>query len=213
MMGKQRTLKPNLDMNHKKRIFYIALISFALLLPQYSEGDEAPVLNDTSKEKGSFGVLPSQKKQQLMVFILDDKDRNPFVIAKEENKVVEGVSSHSEETKIRSILESLKVNGISRGDNGYKVQLGGLILKPGRLLPRIIEGQSDDLMVKNISPTNIEIMWVGDEEADKPRVMLIPVDLDPKVGVVLPLNAKNNESAGSRLVYIKKKDPSEKNDN
>lgn len=206
MMGKQRTLKPNLDMNHKKRIFYITLISFALLLPQYSEGDE-------SKDNGSFGVLPSQKKQQLMVFILDDKDRNPFVIAKEENKIVEGVSSHSEETKIRSILESLKVNGISRGDNGYKVQLGGLILKPGRLLPRIIEGQSDDLMVKNISPTNIEIMWVGDEEADKPRVMLIPVDLDPKVGVVLPLNAKNNESAGSRLVYIKKKDLSEKNDN
>ena len=79
--------------------------------------------------------------------------------------------------------------------------------------PRIIEGQSDDLMVKNISPTNIEISWVGDEEADKPRVMLIPVDLDPKVGVVLPLNSKNNESAGSRLVYIKKKDLSEKNDN
>ena len=206
MMGKQRTLKPNLDMNHKKRIFYITLISFALLLPQYSEGDE-------SKDNGSFGVLPSQKKQQLMVFILDDKDRNPFVIAKEENKIVEGVSSHSEETKIRSILESLKVNGISRGDNGYKVQLGGLILKPGRLLPRIIEGQSDDLMVKNISPTNIEITWVGDEEADKPRVMLIPVDLDPKVGVVLPLNAKNDESAGSRLVYIKKKGLSEKNDN
>lgn len=205
-MGKQRTLKPNLDMNHKKRIFYITLISFALLLPQYSEGDE-------SKDNASFGVLPSQKKQQLMVFILDDKDRNPFVIAKEENKIVEGVSSHSEETKIRSILESLKVNGISRGDNGYKVQLGGLILKPGRLLPRIIEGQSDDLMVKNISPTNIEITWVGDEEADKPRVMLIPVDLDPKVGVVLPLNAKNDESAGSRLVYIKKKDLSEKNDN
>ena len=205
-MGKQRTLKPNLDMNHKKRIFYITLISFALLLPQYSEGDE-------SKDNASFGVFPSQKKQQLMVFILDDKDRNPFVIAKEETKIVEGVSSHSEETKIRSILESLKVNGISRGDNGYKVQLGGLILKPGRLLPRIIEGQSDDLMVKNISPTNIEIMWVGDEEADKPRVMLIPVDLDPKVGVVLPLNAKNDESAGSRLVYIKKKDLSEKNDN
>ena len=136
-MGKQRTLKPNLDMNHKKRIFYITLISFALLLPQYSEGDE-------SKDNASFGVLPSQKKQQLMVFILDDKDRNPFVIAKEENKIVEGVSSHSEETKIRSILESLKVNGISRGDNGNKVQLGGLILKPGRLLPRIIEGQSDD---------------------------------------------------------------------
>ena len=196
MKGKQRTPKPNLDMNHKKRIFYITLIIFALLLPQYSEGDESPVLNDESKENGSFGVLPGQKKQQLMVFILD-----------------EGVSSHSEETKIRSILESLKVNGISRGDNGYKVQLGGLILKPGRLLPRIIEGQSDDLMVKNISPTNIEITWVGDEEADKPRVMLIPVDLDPKVGVVLPLNAKNNESAGSRLVYIKKKDLSEKNDN
>ena len=206
MMGKQRTLKLNLDMNHKKRIFYITVISLALLLPQYSEGDE-------SKDNGSFGVLPSQKKQQLMVFILDDKDRNPFVIAKEENKIVEGVSSHSEETKIRSILESLKVNGISRGDNGYKVQLGGLILKPGRLLPRIIEGQSDDLMVKKISPTNIEITWVGDEEADKPRVMLISVDLDPKVGVVLPLNAKNDESAGSRLVYIKKKDLSEKNDN
>ena len=155
----------------------------------------------------------SEESLDLMHILQQKTNLSQRQIAKEENKVVEGVSSHSEETKIRSILESLKVNGISRGDNGYKVQLGGLILKPGRLLPRIIEGQSDDLMVKNISPTNIEIMWVGDEEADKPRVMLIPVDLDPKVGVVLPLNAKNNESAGSRLVYIKKKDLSEKNDN
>ena len=34
------------------------------------------------------------KKATVNGFILDDKDRNPFVIAKEENKIVEGVSSH-----------------------------------------------------------------------------------------------------------------------
>ena len=119
-----------------------------------------------------------------MNFIIGDKDRNPFVVPKKEAAVVQGVNSHSEETKIRTILESLKVNGISKGKDGYKVQLGGIILSQGRVLPRIMGGQSDDLIVKEISSKKIEIVWAGDEEADKPRVMSISFDLEPRVGVV-----------------------------
>ena len=122
-----------------------------------------------------------------------------------ETAVVQGVNSHSEETKIRTILESLKVNGISKGKDGYKVQLGGIILSQGRVLPRIMDGQSDELIVKEISSKKIEIVWAGDEEADKPRVMSISFDLEPRVGVVLPVDPKP-KSENSKLVYTDKKE-------
>ena len=70
---------------------------------------------------------------------------------------------------------------------------------------RIMDGQSDDLIVKEISSKKIEIVWAGDEEADKPRVMSISFDLEPRVGVVLPVNPKP-KSENSKLVYTDKKE-------
>lgn len=170
-----------------------------------SKGELTKEVDNQLGEMGDIGVLPEQKKKRLMNFIIGDKDRNPFVVPKNEAAVVQGVNSHSEETKIRTILESLKVNGISKGKDGYKVQLGGIILSQGRVLPRIMDGQSDDLIVKEISSKKIEIVWAGDEEADKPRVMSISFDLEPRVGVVLPVNPKP-KSENSKLVYTDKKE-------
>ena len=177
----------------------------SLFITKPSKGDLTKEVDNQLGEMGDIGVLPEQKKKRLMNFIIGDKDRNPFVVPKKEAAVVQGVNSHSEETKIRTILESLKVNGISKGKDGYKVQLGGIILSQGRVLPRIMDGQSDDLIVKEISSKKIEIVWAGDEEADKPRVMSISFDLEPRVGVVLPVDPKP-KSENSKLVYTDKKE-------
>ena len=189
----------------RKRIDFIIFFALCCFITQPSKGDLTKEEDNQLGEIGDIGVLPEQKKKRLMNFIIGDKDRNPFVVPKKEAAVVQGVNSHSEETKIRTILESLKVNGISKGKDGYKVQLGGIILSQGRVLPRIMDGQSDDLIVKEISSKKIEIVWAGDEEADKPRVMSILFDLEPRVGVVLPVYPKP-KSENSKLVYTDKKE-------
>ena len=189
----------------RKRIDFIIFLVLCFFITKPSKGDLTKEVDNQLGEMGDIGVLPEQKKKRLMNFIIGDKDRNPFVVPKKEAAVVQGVNSHSEETKIRTILESLKVNGISKGKDGYKVQLGGIILSQGRVLPRIMDGQSDDLIVKEISSKKIEIVWAGDEEADKPRVMSISFDLEPRVGVVLPVNPKP-KSENSKLVYTDKKE-------
>ena len=189
----------------RKRIDFIIFLVLCFFITKPSKGDLTKEVDNQLGEMGDIGVLPEQKKKRLMNFIIGDKDRNPFVVPKKETAVVQGVNSHSEETKIRTILESLKVNGISKGKDGYKVQLGGIILSQGRVLPRIMDGQSDDLIVKEISSKKIEIVWAGDEEADKPRVMSISFDLEPRVGVVLPVDPKP-KSENSKLVYTDKKE-------
>ena len=189
----------------RKRIDFIIFLVLCFFITKPSKGELTKEVDNQLGEMGDIGVLPEQKKKRLMNFIIGDKDRNPFVVPKKEAAVVQGVNSHSEETKIRTILESLKVNGISKGKDGYKVQLGGIILSQGRVLPRIMDGQSDDLIVKEISSKKIEIVWAGDEEADKPRVMSISFDLEPRVGVVLPVDPKP-KSENSKLVYTDKKE-------
>lgn len=197
--------KHSVQMIFRKRIDFIIFLALCLFITKPSKGDLTKEVDNQLGEMGDIGVLPEQKKKRLMNFIIGDKDRNPFVVPKKETAVVQGVNSHSEETKIRTILESLKVNGISKGKDGYKVQLGGIILSQGRVLPRIMDGQSDDLIVKEISSKKIEIVWAGDEEADKPRVMSISFDLEPRVGVVLPVDPKP-KSENSKLVYTDKKE-------
>ena len=109
-------------------------------------------------------------------------------------------------------MDSLVVNGISRGANSYKVQLGGLILEKGKILPRLINDQTDDLKVTEITSSKVQITWVGDEEADKPRVMTIPIELEPKVGVELPSALSKSLPLDSKLIYINKKSEKDRDD-
>ena len=72
-------------------------------------------------------------------------------------------------------------------------------------MPRLIRDQTDDLKVTEITSSKVQITWVGDEEADKPRVMTIPIELEPKVGVVLPSVLSKDPPLDSKLIYINNK--------
>ena len=99
------------------------------------------------------------------------------------------------------------MSGVAKGLNGYKVQLGGVILAEGRKMPKVIHGQTDDLIVTKITPSLVEITWAGDEEADEPRKLTIEVDLKPKIGIVLPVPSNINASSSSQLVYLNEEEP------
>ena len=189
------------------------LLSILIVLSIHSNGEDLFSPGQVDEKNGDLGISPEEKKEQILAFTLTDEERNPFVISKNEVDIEDGTnSSYSEETKIRTILESLVVNGISRGTNSYKVQLGGIILEEGKILPRLIRDQTDDLQVTEITSSKVQITWVGDEEADKPRVMTIPIELEPKVGVVLPSVFSKSPPLDSKLIYINKKSKKDRDD-
>jgi len=148
-----------------------------------------------------IGVLPHEKESMIKAFVLRQEERNPFADRTKGEKGQPAEDSQSEDSRIRLALESFSVSGIARGQDGYKAQLGGIILSEGNLIPRLIPGQSDDLRVTKITPELVEITWVADEEADKPRKITLEIDLDPRVGVLLPTAAKDGSSVAARLVY------------
>ncbi|MDA7681937.1 hypothetical protein N8603_06090 [Verrucomicrobiales bacterium] len=188
-------------------------LSIVIVFSNHSNGEDLFFLDQRDEQKSNLGILPKQKKERILAFTLNDEERNPFVISKNDIDAEDGTnSSYSEETKIRTILESLVVNGISRGAHSYKVQLGGLILEEGKILPRLISDQTDDLKVTEITSSKVQITWVGDEEADKPRVMTIPIELEPKVGVVLPSVYSKSPPSDSKLIYINKKSEKDRGD-
>tara|TARA_B100000902_G_C27070023_1_gene793531 strand:+ start:109 stop:723 length:615 start_codon:yes stop_codon:yes gene_type:complete len=182
------------------------LLIILVIFSNHSNGDDLFSSGHMNEENGNLGISPKEKKEQILASILTDEERNPFVVSKNDVDIEDGTnSSYSEETKIRTILESLVVNGISRGTNSYKVQLGSIILEEGKILPRLIRDQTDDLKVTEITSSKVQITWVGDEEADKPRVMTIPIELEPKVGVVLPSVLSKDPPLDSKLIYINNK--------
>lgn len=199
----------------KKFLIFNLSVSLSLVIVflDHSNGEDLFFPDQMNEQKSNLGILPKQKKERILEFTLTDEERNPFVISKNDIDIEEGSnSSYSEETKIRSILDSLVVNGISRGANSYKVQLGGLILEKGKILPRLINDQTDDLKVTEITSSKVQITWVGDEEADKPRVMTIPIELEPKVGVELPSAFSKSLPLDSKLIYINKKSEKDRDD-
>ena len=199
----------------KKFLIFNLSVSLSLVIVflDHSNGEDLFFPDQMNEQKSNLGILPKQKKERILEFTLTDEERNPFVISKNDIDIEEGSnSSYSEETKIRSILDSLVVNGISRGANSYKVQLGGLILEKGKILPRLINDQTDDLKVTEITSSKVQITWVGDEEADKPRVMTIPIELEPKVGVELPSAFSKSLPLDSNLIYINKKSEKDRDD-
>ncbi len=158
---------------------------------------------DSPNSAAEVGVLPKQKEEMVKDYLLDGSERNPFA---RRNKAAAGgveVDTESEEARIRAALESFSVSGLAKGGGGYSAQLGSIILEEGELIPRLIPGQVDDLRVTKVTPELVELTWVADEEAAKPRQVSLPVDLAARVGVVLP-TAKPSSGAGAtqqQLVY------------
>ena len=169
----------------------------SVIAGEASDSITAPVIQSVEAP----GVLPNEKGQMLKGFVLKQAERNPFADRAKGEKGIPADDSQSEDSRIRMALESFSVSGISRGNNGYKAQLGSMILSEGKLVPRLIPGQSDDLRVTKITPELVEITWVADEEAAKPRKISLEIELEPKVGVLLPTASRDGSGVVEKLVY------------
>ena len=173
------------------------IIAGSLIASDFPGTGETPAVDLVDQT----GVLPKEKEEMIKAFVLKQAERNPFADRAKGEKGIPEQDSQSEDSRIRQALESFSVSGIARGENGYKAQLGSMILSEGKLVPRLIPGQSDDLRVTKITPELVEITWVADEEAAKPRKITLEIELEPRVGVLLPTASRDGSGVVEKLVY------------
>lgn len=153
------------------------------------------------------GILPTYKKGVLV----EQEERNPYavLVAPKQQVVATGV----EGAKLTAILEALPVSGVAKGAEGKvsAVLLGDLRLEEGQVVPHLLEGQTDELVVQTISPDEVVIAWrlEAGRSVSQPRVLRKKIDLSPKVQTYLPgqigLEATKNAGARKATVMVKGK--------
>ncbi len=132
----------------------------------------------------AVGLLPGDKRSATV----PPTARNPFTkkeVPKLEIEVPPEEDTASEENQIRSVLNGLRVVGRTRAANGWKVLLGDMILEDGTTLPPVLEGQTQTLRVRRIHEKLLEIEWVEVATNDPPRLIVLQVDLAPRVSTAL----------------------------
>ena len=137
---------------------------------------------EVSEKAAAVGMLPYQKRGDT----LDKDERNPFAVRVEKKQNVSTTDGTTEESKLRGRLNQMRVQGISRGEGGYRAQVGGLILEEGRMVPQLIANQTDVLKVSKVSEKTVEITWVNEEGAEEPRKHILALDIRPMVRSALP---------------------------
>lgn len=124
-------------------------------------------------------ILPEEKAPELV----KPNEMCPFggVLDDKSKETVSG-----EEAKVGDMLRSLPVRGKSSRNI---VLLGDIILRRGQLVPAIIPNQTVQLLVREITPEKVELMWVEKKPTGlNPRLLTIDTDVTPQVSQRLPGN-------------------------
>ncbi len=122
-------------------------------------------------------------------------ERNPYARRTEDQNPVTEIGADSEEARIRKVLQGLAVSGSSRGPNGdLKLQMGDITLQNGRVLPQLLENQTENLRVTEITKNTITFGWMDVETSELTgKTMQIGYDLTPKI--TYQLSGQNTASA------------------
>jgi hypothetical protein len=141
-------------------------------------------------------IFPDEKAPELV----KAEEDNPFVaVVKEETKEDQ---TSSEENLVKERLLSLRVVGASPRGDGYRVQLGDMILESGMVLPAFLPEQEVFLRVNTITDKEIEFVWLEKKKTGlPPRTLTMPIEIKPTVLYVLPgqgVKEKGGERAYGR---------------
>ncbi len=159
----------------KFKILFAALIP-ALGLATTLRGDDKD-LSEASK----VGILPHQKK----TLSVPPDERNPFSVPVSDNNSPI-VDSSTEEAQLRSIMRRMRLVGVTPGNQGLKVLMGGMILEQGHFLPDLLPGQTNRLLVSKISRKEIEITVVDEDGAEQQEKIRKEFDIDKDVNGIYP---------------------------
>ena len=127
-----------------------------------------------------IGLMPYQKTPVEV----GTKERNPFANRTPKTQEKPEELENIEEDRIRVILSELPIGGVSRGKHGLHVLLGDMKLERGAVVPRLLQDQTAQLMVSLITEEKIEFAWL-EKSGGNARRLVLPIDIEPKVGFVL----------------------------
>ena len=126
-----------------------------------------------------ISIMPGDKRPLL----LKGDERNPFARRNPDvDLITEETEQETEADFIRDILNSLPITGRSYGPRGLRILAGEIIFERGKMVDQVIEGQTENLIVENISDHTIELAWI-DMETGKlsGKRLTLTYDLTPKV--------------------------------
>src|SRR6056297_1259759 len=127
-------------------------------------------------------MRPGEKRP----LILKNDERNPYANRSPEKEKVADEGENAEEIEIRKRLDALSVTGRSRGPNGLRLLLGDIILESGRILPELLEDQSESLKVIEVTEDSLVLGWLDVETLEPTgKTMQIPYDLTASVSYAL----------------------------
>lgn len=151
----------------------------------------------TMAQLRNIGFLPQDKADLKPEEKLDLKRRNPFAERKKANASKAANTSETEESKLRSYFEKLKISGFSEIGGKLIVTMGRHNLEAGQVLPQVIPGQTQILRVMRVDKNLLEIGWVEEASYDiaTPRKITKKIDMKPYVGVLLASEEGTGENA------------------
>jgi len=152
----------------------------------------------TMAQLRNIGFLPQDKADLKPEEKLDLKRRNPFAERKKASTASKAANtSETEESKLRSYFEKLKISGFSEIDGKLIVTMGRHNLEAGQVLPQVIPGQTQILRVMRVDKNLLEIGWVEEAHYDiaTPRKITKKIDMKPYVGVLLASEENPGENA------------------
>jgi hypothetical protein len=152
----------------------------ALLMVCSAQAQDAAGAEDESSERVQYTlILPDEKTPET----IKADENNPFEAVADE-KLKEG---DTEENRVRDILLSMPAKGGGNGPGGMRVMLGSMRLEAGQMVPDVLPDQQVKLMVKSISPQQIEMVWVEKKPTGlPPKPFVLDVDVSPRIRYMMP---------------------------
>ena len=166
-------------MKHTLTIPLCSATLWLATLPAALHAEDDP---SKTKDKVEYAlILPEEKAPELVKLT----EINPFENATSSQQED---AANSEQTRIKEVLMALPPVGMSRNSSGRLVAyIGDIRLEEKALVPHVLEDQTLDLRVKEITPNGVTLVWVEKKPTGlPPREELIPMDITPSVTVNLP---------------------------
>lgn len=175
--------------------WFMAWVLLMTLSFAFAQEDSPPVKELTpAQQKAADLRLPDLDRSGLLPerrnpTDVNNKERNPFgTVAPppKEEKEIAPLEVETEEMKIRRILGSMRVSGITgSSDTGYTVLMGPLLLRTGTTLPRLFLDQAETLHVVSVTDHDVVIAFAEKDPALPPRTLSFGINLRPRVHSVL----------------------------
>lgn len=133
----------------------------------------------------SGSLLANLLPENKVPVVLQEGERNPFAAKAAPVASVVPADQESEESRIRGLLMDFDVVGFSDGPGGTSVLLGPYLLRPGEMVPQLVNRQTERIQVAAIHNGRIELVFLEDNDRPPTRRISLGFSTKPRVRFLL----------------------------